>query len=359
MASRILLISRVLSPFQLELVQALRDRGVEAHVLFSNGGTGTRPKHWDIQVPEWAILRDVESNPLEIRGILDELRPDAVVYGGYRGLPVPLTIRHCKRRGIGLAFWLEPPFPTLGWRNMLREVLMSRVLREADYLFCIGPSSMEFFQRLIPDEGRLHCLPYGQDLSDNFGFERDRGGDTVTFLFSGKYQHRNNIWEMLSAWRDLRVRHGERVRFLLSGYSGMEPAVREEVRRDPVLREATTHDVDFDTWSERLRPFKTADVLMIPGIHAGWGLIVPEAMSLGMPVIGSAGIGAVRFMVRDGDNGFVIQPTYWHMVRAMERFLEEPSLIERMGEVARRDARVADAPTVAGRMLDLLAPHLG
>lgn len=357
----LLFITRVVSPFQIELGSALRAMGHDAHVLFSNGDIGTRPKHWDVQMPDWAHAVDIESNPLRLMPVLDRVRPQAVVYGGYRGLPVPVAKRACRKRGIAFGFWLEQPFPTATWRKVVRDVMIERALQGADFVLPIGPRALAIYEALMADRGRLHVLPYGQDLSKNFAFERRYPGaaDPVTFLFSGKLHHRNNVWELLSAFRHLRQRFGQRARLLMSGYSGMEREVREHIADDPVLSPAVRHDVEFSTWDDRLRPFREADVLLMPGVHAGWGLIVPEAMSLGMPVIAGNGIESALMLVRPEREGYVVGPSFLEIEDAAAKLLEDPTLIRRMGESARERARICDAPAVGARLLEILAPHLG
>ncbi len=210
------------------------------------------------------------------------------------------------------------------------------------------------------DRGRLHVLPYGEDLSSNFRFERTypSATDPIRFLFSGKYQHRNNVWEMLSAFRHMRLRYGERARLVLSGYAGMDKEVRRHIEADNVLKPAVTHDVDFATWDDRLRPFRNADVLLMPGVHAGWGLIVPEAMSLGMPVIGGEGIESAFMLVRPGVDGYVVGASFLQIEDAMMRFLDEPAAVERMGRSARERSRLCDATAVAARLREIVGGYL-
>lgn len=356
----ILFITRVVSPFQLELGAAIRALGHDAHVLFSTGDIGTRPKHWDVTVPEWALSLDIESNPFRLRRVLDRVKPDVVVYGGYRGLPVPFAKRLCRKRGIAFGFWLEQPFPTTTLRRVVRDAMIQRALSGADFVLPIGPRALAIYEALMADQGRLHVLPYGQDLAKNFEFERTYPGpdDPVTFLFSGKYQHRNNVWELLSAFRHVRRRFGDRARLLLSGYSGMDRDIRGHVESDPLLAAAIAHDANFETWDDRLRPFRAADVLAMPGVHAGWGLIVPEAMSLGMPVIVGSGIESAVMLVRPGVDGFVVGPSYLQVQDAMSELLEHPERIAQMGRSARERARICDGPVVATRLLELLEPYL-
>jgi glycosyltransferase involved in cell wall biosynthesis len=357
----ILFITRVVSPFQVELGQAVRDLGHDAHLLFSNGDIGTRPSHWQMELPDWSHAVDIESNPLRLSGLLDEVSPQVIVYGGYRGAPVPVAKRLARKRGIAFGFWLEQPFPTSTWRRIVRDVMIERALSGADFVLSIGPRALSIYEALMRDRGRLYVLPYGQDLSKNYEFLRKYTGPNggVTFLFSGKYQHRNNIWELLSAFASVRRCHGERAKLLLSGYSGMDREIRSHVAGDSTLAGAVTHDVEFATWEDRLRPFKRADVLLMPGVHAGWGLVVPEAMSLGMPVIAGSGIESALMLVRPGLDGFIVGPSYVQIEDAMNRVLENPGIVEKMGTSARERSKICDAPQVAQRLIEILRPHLG
>ncbi|MEZ4223845.1 MAG: glycosyltransferase [Polyangiaceae bacterium] len=265
-----------------------------------------------------------------------------------------------RRRGIRFGFWLEQPFPASTFRRVVRDVMIERALRGADFVWTAGPRALAIYETLMRDRGRLHVLPYGQDLSKNFAFSRKypSANDPIRFLFSGKYMHRNNIWELLSAFRALREQYGPRAELVLSGYSGMDNSVRAHISADAVLSGAVSHDTDFETWDDRLRPFRNADVLCMPGVHAGWGLIVPEAMSLGMPVICGNGIESALMLVRPSVDGFIVGASYLQIGDAMKRFLEQPQLLEDYGRSARERARICDAPNVAMRFMELLSPLL-
>lgn len=350
----VLLITRVASPFQLELTAALRQQACDAHVLFSTGQRGTRPKHWEQAWPEWAHLVDVDRRPHLLRGLFDRIAPRAVVFGGYRGLSLPAARALCRRRGVSLSLWLEPPLPGWGPKQLVRDLMIRRALADVDFLLCIGPIALEFYHRFARDRTRLHSLPYGQDLSKNLAWKREYNTETIKFLFSGKYLHRNNVWEMLAAFRSVRQEFGKRVEMILSGYAGMEAAIRAHVASDPILREGISHDTEFRSWEDRMRPFKQADVFVLPGLHAGWALVVPEAMSLGMPVIGSRGINAVRALIRDGHSGIVVEPTYEHIEEAMRRFVRSPELVGKMGRNGRSASHGVHSQRVAERLLELV-----
>jgi glycosyltransferase involved in cell wall biosynthesis len=56
------------------------------------------------------------------------------------------------------------------------------------------------------------------------------------------------------------------------------------------------------------RYLASCDVFVLPSEEEPWGLIVNEAMNAGLPVIVGKDAGCVRDLVRNGDNGFAVEP---------------------------------------------------
>ncbi len=78
--------------------------------------------------------------------------------------------------------------------------------------------------------------------------------------------------------------------------------------------------------------FKSADVFVFPTYEDIWGMVLPEAMLFGKPVISSKGAGAVEIMV-EGENGFLYQPDEAsELAECMSNFVKDPSLIRKMGQ---------------------------
>lgn len=76
------------------------------------------------------------------------------------------------------------------------------------------------------------------------------------------------------------------------------------------LREQTgatnVHFVGFQTREQLLRYYTSADLFVLPTREDAWGLVVNEAMSLGLPVITSDRCGAGLEMIEIGVNGQVV-----------------------------------------------------
>ena len=91
-----------------------------------------------------------------------------------------------------------------------------------------------------------------------------------------------------------------------------------------------------DTVSDVRPHIAAAHVYVLPSYREGTPRTVLEAMAMGRPIVTSDAPGC-RETVRDGVNGFLVPPRdTGALVEAMLKFLEDPSLIGRMGSESRR-----------------------
>ena len=74
--------------------------------------------------------------------------------------------------------------------------------------------------------------------------------------------------------------------------------------------------------TELARHYREADLFVFPSLGDEWGVVVNEAMSAGLPVLGSLYSQAVVELIREGDCGWVFDPrsrdsTYAGLDRAL------------------------------------------
>ena len=102
---------------------------------------------------------------------------------------------------------------------------------------------------------------------------------------------------------------------------------------------------------------RDSDIFMLPtsGIGEGTPAAVCEAMSAGLPIIGTK-VGGLADMVTDGLQGFLVPPGDAQALHgAMLRLAQDRALAARMGEAARAKAVAEfDFRVVAGRILDTI-----
>ena len=78
--------------------------------------------------------------------------------------------------------------------------------------------------------------------------------------------------------------------------------------------------VGFKDWPELPAFYHEADLLCVPSRHDGWGLVVPEGLAAGLPVISTARTGAALDLIQPGQNGWLIKAgDEVELARALER----------------------------------------
>ncbi len=100
-------------------------------------------------------------------------------------------------------------------------------------------------------------------------------------------------------------------------------------------------------------------LLAIPSLKEGWGLVVLEAASYGVPSVGYAHARGVGESIVSGETGWVVDGGPTELTAAIRSLLADPPLRRRMGEAARVRARSFSWARTGQRFEDLLAHVLG
>ena len=83
--------------------------------------------------------------------------------------------------------------------------------------------------------------------------------------------------------------------------------------------------------------YSIADIFVLPAKWESWGLVINEAMCFGLPIITSTTVNAGYDLVRDGENGYLLEPDDLDgLIERMEKLLRDPILRAGMGESSRK-----------------------
>lgn len=360
------------SPFQNDLARAINARGVDYHVIYTvnrkNQRTeNQRGKHWTAHIEseeyihklfEW---RDTADLARQLNPLLERLAPDAIVATGILRASTFAALQRASKpiRSIPTGYWLELPNLSgrLG-RRIAIEAVVRYQLRKMDFVLAIGDRAQRFYQRCHPSLP-VHMVPYGQDLSHHFAIQRSPAERPIRFLFSGQLLPRNNIENLCKALSRLALSHPRQWEFVVAANGPEEPtvlALQAQTRR--AGWDSVRFDRTYETWLDRIRPFADSHVLVCPSRHAGWALVVPEAMAAGMPVIATRYVNAARYFCRPEVNGLTVQTDVDSIYRALRRFVDEPAAIDRMGLQARHAAQAGTAEFIAELFLNAVQQHI-
>jgi glycosyltransferase involved in cell wall biosynthesis len=166
------------------------------------------------------------------------------------------------------------------------------------------------------------------------------------FLYVGQLIPRKGIKTLLQACALLKTRGYNQFSLLVIGAGEQRPELEAYAQAEGLENQIVwLGQQDYGALGSY---FKFADIFVFPTNEDIWGMVLPEAMAFGKPVLCSQGAGAVE-LVQHGENGLVFQPQRPdELADAMQQFLDRPELISQMGEKS-TEIMASHTPTEATR----------
>jgi len=201
---------------------------------------------------------------------------------------------------------------------------------------------------------RITVIPYATDQLFLDAAPRDTPERPArSLLVVGQLIERKGLEALLAALGRWCERHpAERIQLTLIG-DGPLRASLASARRPANLMLATPGAVAYDALPEH---YRRADLMLFPTLSDTWGLVVNEAMAMGLPVLGSIKSQAVTELIEDGVTGWCCDPTSpQELDRAIDRALAASG--ETLAQIAARArvrARQLTPEIVAGRFADAI-----
>ena len=216
---------------------------------------------------------------------------DLVVFNYYRHANAELLI---KGRDGPWCFWGERPGFHQHTRagRLLRKWKLRKLHATPAPIWGIGKFAVDEYRREFGSRRAYFNLPYFSDLERFRTLPREEKSKRV-FLFSGSLITRKGVDLLISAFARL-AREVPNVRLRIVGDGDLR-VVSERVEY-----------VGFRDWDELPLWYSAADVLCVPSRYDGWGLVVPEGLASGLPVIATDRMGAALEFVETGRNGWLI-----------------------------------------------------
>ena len=202
-------------------------------------------------------------------------------------------------------------------KRMIRKPLLGWFYRQCDACLAIGSANREFYQFHGVPASAIFDVPYAVDNA-RFTALADLGRAGATemkralgiqpalpvVLFASKFILRKHPMDLLRT-KEVLESKGVPCVFLMVGAGSEEPALREYCAQ---RRLKDVHFLGFRNQRELPALYALSDVFVLPSENEPWGLIINEVMCAGLAIVAAEGIGAVRDLVKDGENGFLFPP---------------------------------------------------
>ena len=198
------------------------------------------------------------------------------------------------------------------WRRGLKAIPL-RVLMRACSGLAIGQANRRYLERYGMAPERIFFAPYAVDARDQVRqVDRLRGSASEVreqfgldgrpvVLFVGKLIWQKQPSLVIEAFAAARERCDAQLLIVGDGPLGREMKARVDKMGLDGIRFA-----GFLPPGEIGRAYAVADVLVLPSVSETWGLVVNEAMSVGIPAIVSDRVGCCDDLVRPGPAGIVV-----------------------------------------------------
>lgn len=326
--------------YEREVLRALADRGMALDILLArHKQVPEGVRNWTVhRLPigrglRWPVAALVL--PWFIKRIYDTRRFDLLRAHSLRYIG-PAALRARRRYRLDVPIVAHHHHLDDGWLNALIE---GRVMRSVERVV-VGS---EFARRQASEvlgvpleklsvahygvENRFAPGPRPEALVRRLGL-----AGRVVALFMGGLEARKNLGFLLDVWAEV-VRQRPDVRLIVAG-SG--PYLERLQRRAGQLGlEGHVLFTGHLPESEKVDYYRAADLLVFPSLMEGFGLVVAEAMSCGLPAIISDR-GSLPELLEDGEGGFVCDPTdRGAFVRSVLRLASEPDLRSKLGNANR------------------------
>lgn len=279
-------------------------------------------------------------------------QPKPNVYGILAAALARVPLRAAVVEGLGFAF--TPGEDTLKKRlvRAVLKVLYRLSFAFAHKVFFLNPDDLKEFvsQGLVRPEKAVLLGGIGVPLEE--WPPAPPHLEPLTFTLIARLLKEKGVREFAEAARRVKAKHPE-ARFLLIGPLDTNPgAIPEEEVRSWVEEGV----LEWVPWTEDVRPYlRRTSVYVLPSYREGVPRSTQEALAMARPVITTDAPGC-RETVVDGVNGFLVPPRDPEaLAEAMERFIQDPSLVERMGWESRKLAEERfDAYKINARLLSEL-----
>ena len=301
----LLIITYIPSPYQVELFNAiaLSDRFKLQVAYLKSSCDAPIAEHW--QQPniqhDYVILDECDRKFQQLEQ--DAIDSDLVVFNYYRHPRLGQLMDRCVELNKPWCFWGERPgfkhSGLLGW--LYRRWKLATLHESSAPIWGVGIWGVERYRSEFSISRNYFDLPYFSDLSRFNTPKRNLNKEKRIFLYSGALIERKGVDLLASAFCHL-VEQFDNIELHFVGEGELRPSLERKLAKyQPKVK-----FYGFQPWEKLPLYYQQADILCVPSRYDGWGMVVPEGLAAGLPVIGTDSTGAAIELIRDSHNGWLI-----------------------------------------------------
>jgi len=324
--NKILVFTNIPSPYQVELFNGITDKtDLDLTIAYLHSFSSARNWKNKLLAHDHIFLDDSLEAYNQLKNLTNSF--DLIIFNYYQHPQVLKIMNERYKSKKPWCFWGEPlgynQFKLLG--KLYRCWKLAALRNSQAPIWGIGNWAIESYRKEFGETREYFNFPYFSDLDrfQSFNKKRRQPSSNFRFLFSGSLIHRKGVDLLSSAFARLAEEYNY-IELSFLGDGDLRPVLEKQLSK----YSQQVKFLGFQQWEDLPKFYQQADVFCFPSRYDGWGLVVPEALSSGLPVIGTDQTGSVLELIKNEYNGWLIkseseESLYQAMKKAIQLSSEE------------------------------------
>lgn len=345
--------------FRGKLLESIQQQGLEIHIIAPDVALFKTEQqkleglgYYIHEVP----MQRTGTNPIAdlktlraMYNIIKKIKPDyvlsytikPVIYGTLAAWLAKVPHRFALITGLGYAFQNVEHGSKRSFFQKIVHGLYQQALSHSDKVFFQNPDDLKLFQDLKLLQPNLPTVVVNGSGVNVTDFNvlpfpvNTQNKPKLSFLLIARLLGDKGVREYAEAAKLIKQQHPE-VEFHLVGWIDENPAAIQQQELDTWIADAR-----LKYWGKLsdVRPaIAESSIYVLPSYREGTPRTVLEAMAMGRAIITTDAPGCRETVIQD-ENGFLVEvKSVSSLVNAMEEFINNPALIEQMGQRSREIA---------------------
>jgi glycosyltransferase involved in cell wall biosynthesis len=363
--SKLVFISNLPSPHQVAVARELVRYFDYRFWYYIDIEESNRPMWWKVELPPYVgkfgrvlgkRLRRWYSP--DIVPWLEDFDPDVIMLGG---LPFPgnyVAYRWGVRHGKCVIAFTESlrnqKTGVLRGRNMC-TALASFLYREIDAILTSSAKVTDQIKRVFPRWGDItYTSRYACDIDSYLEHPLREPSNGYRYFFPNRLIPIYNPLGALEVFRDVTTAHPQST-LKMNSQGELFGQCTAFVRQNGLEDKVSFVTDRIKSWADMGRLYRESDILIFPATFSNGNFTIIEAMASGLGiVISDKVLGNDLYKLRDGDNGFVREPSRQAFLTAVQRYIDDPQLLKQHALVNREIVRPLGPAGTARHYFELI-----
>lgn len=202
-------------------------------------------------------------------------------------------------------------------------------INTCDCLIVLSESWRNYFESIGVEENKIRVL--NNIVSPPTAVNRQHNDGKLHLLYMGEISNRKGAFDLLKAVSDNKDYFKDRLLLRIGG-NEVDGDIKAYIKKHGLDR-----FVSYEGWisgQKKTDCLTWEDVYILPSYNEGLPIAILEAMSYSHPVI-STPVGGIPEVVKDGENGILVQPgNVDEIANAIRLYIESPEIINAQGDMA-------------------------